>query len=85
LSRNAVRCGQTQNPKPTAAGKHVDAASGVVTLKHGGLTNIGAPVMAMVSQEKDSTSINSVKEGDNLNVRIENLKGTLTIVMLAKW
>ncbi|GAB7521323.1 copper-binding protein [Paraburkholderia sp. 2C] len=64
--------------------KHVDAASGMVTLKHGALTNVGMPAMTMAFKAKDAAMASSVKEGDNVKVRVENVDGTLTIVKMAK-
>jgi Cu/Ag efflux protein CusF len=64
--------------------KHVDAASGMVTLKHGALTNVGMPAMTMAFKAQNAAMLNSVREGDNVKVRIENVDGTMTIVKMAK-
>jgi Cu/Ag efflux protein CusF len=64
--------------------KHVDPASGMVTLKHGALTNVGMPAMTMAYKAGDASMLNSVKDGDNVKVRVENVGGTLTIVKMAK-
>jgi Cu(I)/Ag(I) efflux system periplasmic protein CusF len=57
---------------------------GMVTLKHGALTNVGMPAMTMAFKAKDAAMVNSVKEGDSVKVRVENVGGTLTIVKMAK-
>jgi Cu(I)/Ag(I) efflux system periplasmic protein CusF len=72
------------NAMTDAVVKHIDAASGMVTLKHGALTNVGMPAMTMAFKAKDAAMVNSVKEGDNVKVRVENVGGTLTIVKMAK-
>jgi Cu(I)/Ag(I) efflux system periplasmic protein CusF len=72
------------NAMTDAVVKHVDAASGMVTIKHGALTNVGMPAMTMAFKAKDAAMVNRVKEGDNVKVRVENVDGTLTIVKMAK-
>lgn len=72
------------NAMTDAVVKHVDAASGMVTLKHGALTNVGMPAMTMAFKAKDAAMVSSVKEGDNVKVRVEDVDGTMTIVKMAK-
>ncbi|AXF24564.1 RND transporter MFP subunit [Burkholderia pyrrocinia] len=64
--------------------KKVDAASGMVTLKHGALENVGMPPMTMAFKAKDAAMLAQVHAGDKVKVRIEKVNGTLTIVKLAK-
>jgi Cu(I)/Ag(I) efflux system protein CusF len=64
--------------------KHVDAAGGMITLKHGALANVGMPPMTMAFKAKDAAMVGEVKEGDSVKVRVENVNGELTIVKLAK-
>ncbi|APR38168.1 copper-binding protein [Paraburkholderia sp. SOS3] len=64
--------------------KHVDTASGMVTLKHGALANVGMPAMTMAFKAKEPAMARSVKQGDNVKVRVENVDGTLTIVKMAR-
>jgi Cu/Ag efflux protein CusF len=64
--------------------KKVDAAAGMVTLKHGALKNVGMPPMTMAFKAKDAAMVKQVKEGDKVKVRVENVNGTLTIVKLEK-
>lgn len=64
--------------------KKVDAASGMVTLKHGALENVGMPPMTMAFKAKDADMVKRAHEGDKVKVRVENLNGTLTIVKLEK-
>ncbi|TKC86888.1 copper-binding protein [Trinickia terrae] len=88
--------GMSMSAKPSAAKvssntaltdaevKKVDAASGMVTLKHGALENVGMPPMTMAFKAKDAAMVKKVKEGDKVKVRVENVNGTLTIVKLEK-
>ncbi len=62
--------------------KKVDAATGMVTLKHGALENVGMPPMTMAFKTKDAAMVKQVHEGDKVKVRVENVNGTLTIVKL---
>jgi Cu/Ag efflux protein CusF len=64
--------------------KKVDPATGMVTLKHGALENVGMPPMTMAYKAKDAAMVKQVKEGDKVKVRVENVNGTPTIVKLEK-
>jgi Cu/Ag efflux protein CusF len=60
--------------------KKVDPTTGMVTLKHGALENVGMPPMTMAFKAKDAAMVKQVKEGDKVKVRVENVNETLTIV-----
>jgi Cu/Ag efflux protein CusF len=64
--------------------KKVDAATGMVTLKHRALENVGMPPMAMAFKAKDATMVKQIHEGEKVKVRVENVNGTLTILKLEK-
>lgn len=64
--------------------RKVDAATGMVTLKHGALRNVGMPAMTMAFKAKDASMIKQIHEGDKVKVRVEDVDGTLTIVKLEK-
>ncbi|QGZ58862.1 copper-binding protein [Paraburkholderia acidiphila] len=64
--------------------REVDVATGMVTLKHGALENVGMPPMTMAFKAKDGSMVKAVHEGDKVKVRVENVNGTLTIVKLEK-
>jgi len=64
--------------------RNVDTASGMVTLKHGALENVGMPPMTMAFKAKDAAMVKQVHEGDKVKVRVENVDGTLTIVKMEK-
>jgi Cu/Ag efflux protein CusF len=64
--------------------RKVDPATGMVTLKHGALENVGMPPMTMAFKAKDAAMVKQVHEGDKVKVRIEDVNGTLTIVRLQK-
>lgn len=64
--------------------KKIDAASGMVTLKHGALENVGMPPMTMAFKAKDAAMVEHIHEGDKVKVRVENVNGTLMIVKLVK-
>ncbi|MEX3634584.1 copper-binding protein [Paraburkholderia sp. BR14320] len=64
--------------------KNVDTATGMVTLKHGALENVGMPPMTMAFKAKDAAMAKQVHEGDKVKVRVENVNGTLTIVKMHK-
>ncbi len=64
--------------------RKVDPSTGMVTLKHGALENVGMLAMTMAFKAKDATMVKRVHEGDKVKARIENVDGTLTIVKLEK-
>ncbi|MEM5341277.1 copper-binding protein [Paraburkholderia azotifigens] len=64
--------------------KNVDTASGMVTLKHGALENVGMPPMTMAFKAKDAAMARRVHEGDKVKVRVENVNGMLTIMKMEK-
>ncbi|TCW85609.1 RND transporter MFP subunit [Burkholderia sp. SRS-46] len=64
--------------------RKVDTATGMITLKHGALDNVGMPAMTMAFKAKDAAMVRQVKEGDKVRVRIEDVGGTLKIVRLEK-
>ncbi|KAK47022.1 RND transporter MFP subunit [Caballeronia jiangsuensis] len=75
----------SSNPALTDAEiKKVDAATGMITLKHGALENVGMPPMTMAFKAKDAAMVKQVHEGDKVRVRIENVDGNLTIMRLEK-
>lgn len=64
--------------------RKVDAATGMLTLKHGALGNIGMPPMTMAYKAKDADMVKQVHAGDKVKVRVEDVNGTLTVVKLEK-
>lgn len=64
--------------------RKVDPATGMITLKHGTLANLGMPAMTMAYKARDAAMVQQAHAGDKVRVRVENVKGTLTIVKLAK-
>ena len=64
--------------------KNVDAATDMVTLKHGALDNVGMPPMTTAFKAKDADMVKRVHEGDRVNVRVENVNSTLTVVAMEK-
>ncbi|WP_063551751.1 copper-binding protein [Burkholderia territorii] len=64
--------------------KRIDAAHGMVTLKHGALENVGMAPMTMAFKAGDPAMIKSLRVGDKVKVRVERVDGTLTIVKLVQ-
>ena len=64
--------------------RKVDLASGMVTLKHGALENVGMPPMTMAFKARDAAMLKQAHEGDKVKVRVENVSGTMTIVTMQK-
>lgn len=64
--------------------EEIDAGRGVVTLKHGALDNVGMPPMTMAFKVADAAMLRPLRVGDKVRVRVESVKGELTIVKLVK-
>lgn len=64
--------------------RKVDPASGMITLKHGALKNVGMPAMTMAFKAKDAAMLKQAHEGDKVKVRVEDVGGTMTIVTMQK-
>lgn len=62
--------------------KQVDASTGMVTLQHGAMANLGMPAMTMAYKAGSAALLERSKPGARVKVRVENLKGVLTIVEL---
>ena len=62
----------------------IDPATGMITLKHGELANIGMAPMTMAYKAKDAVMVKAAKAGEKVRVRVESVDGTLTIVKLDK-
>lgn len=63
--------------------RKVDAAQGKVTLKHGEIKSLDMPPMTMVFTVKDKTMLDSIKAGDKVRFRADNVDGKLTVVEMA--
>lgn len=64
--------------------KKVDRKTGMVSLEHGELKNVGMPAMTMAYKAKDAAMIEQAEEGEKVKFRLENLNGTYTITTLTK-
>lgn len=64
--------------------KKVDRQTGMVSIEHGELKNVGMPAMTMAYKAKDAAMVQQAKEGEKVKFRLENLNGTYTITALEK-
>lgn len=85
MNGGATNGGAPDNAALTdAVVKKVDPSTGMVTLQHGELKNIGMSPMTMAYKARDASMVKQAKEGEKVKVRVENVDGTLTIVTLLK-
>nr|WP_269765224.1 copper-binding protein [Caballeronia insecticola] len=56
----------------------------MVTLKHGCPPMSACRPWRWPFKTKESVMVNSIKEGDNVKVRVENVDGTQILVKMAK-
>ena len=59
--------------------RKINKARKRITIKHGPLANLNMPPMTMVFRVKDEAMLDSVKPGDKVNFRAEDLGGALTV------
>ncbi len=64
--------------------KRVDAATGMITLKHGAFANLRMAPMTMAYKAKDAAMVQQAHAGDRVKVRVEDVGGTLTIVEMVR-
>jgi Cu(I)/Ag(I) efflux system periplasmic protein CusF len=62
-------------PLVDAEVRKVDVSAGKVTLKHGDIPNLDMPPMTMVFQVRDTTSLTSLKAGDQVQFRADKVNG----------
>jgi Cu(I)/Ag(I) efflux system periplasmic protein CusF len=62
-------------PLVDAEVRKVDVSAGKVTLKHNDIPNLDMPPMTMVFQVKDTTSLTSLKTGDQVQFRADKVNG----------
>nr|WP_067513099.1 copper-binding protein [uncultured Acidovorax sp.] len=60
----------------------IDAANGVIVLKHGDIPNIAMPAMTMGFDVADKKMLDPVKAGDKVRFHVEVVKGKLTVTHL---
>jgi Cu/Ag efflux protein CusF len=84
MSPGAMSPAASKSALTDAEIRKVDPASGMVTLKHGALENVGMPPMTMAFKARDAAMLKQAHEGDKVKVRVENVGGTMTIVTMQK-
>ncbi|WP_269498716.1 copper-binding protein [Castellaniella sp. S9] len=62
--------------------RKVDRQTGMVTLEHGELKNVGMPPMTMAYKTKDAATLQQAKEGGKVKFRLENINGAYVITTL---
>lgn len=62
--------------------RKVDKDAKKITIKHGPLENLDMPAMTMVFQVKDTAMLDSVKAGDKVKFRAENIGGAFTVTKI---
>jgi len=62
--------------------QNVEKSRGVVTLKHGEITNMGMPAMTMSFNVADKKMLDNLKPGDQVRSRVENVKGAHTVIRI---
>jgi Cu/Ag efflux protein CusF len=70
---------------PQVAGevRRIDTEAGKITLKHEAIPNLDMMGMTMVFRVKDPAMLQTVKPGDKVKFRADNVKGTLTVTEIA--
>lgn len=82
MQADGQSAGGTDRALTDAVVKQVDASTGMVTLQHGALANIGMPAMTMAYKTATPALLDEAKAGAHVKVRVENIHGNPTIVTL---
>ncbi len=62
--------------------KKIDLPTHRVMLAHGPIANLGMPPMTMMFKVKDAAMLKSLKDGDKVRFRVEEINGDYTIVRI---
>ena len=62
--------------------QNVDQSRGVVTLKHGEITNMAMPAMTMAFNVSDKKMLSNVKTGDKVRFHVENVGNAPTVTRI---
>lgn len=62
--------------------KKIDTPTQRVTLAHGPIANLGMPPMTMMFKVREAAMLKSLKEGDKVRFRVEDIGGDYTIVRI---
>jgi Cu(I)/Ag(I) efflux system periplasmic protein CusF len=73
---------QTALPATAAEVRKVDLDAKKITLKHETIQNLDMPPMTMVFQVKDPALLTGVKAGDKVNVTVDKVNGSYTVLSL---
>jgi len=60
----------------------IDAAKGVIVLRHGDIPNLAMPAMTMGFDVADNKMLDAVKPGDKVRFHVEVVKGKPTVTHL---
>lgn len=81
-NHGSMNHGEAMTPAEVRA---LDLKAGKLTLKHGELKDLGMPPMTMVFTIKKGLSLPAdLKVGDKVQVRVEDVGGTLTVTQLKR-
>jgi len=64
--------------------RKLDAATGLIVLKHGDIPNLGMPAMTMGFQVADKKMLGGFKAGDKVRFQAEMIKDTATVTELER-
>lgn len=62
--------------------RKIDAENGKITLRHGPLENLDMPPMTMVFRADPPSLLDSVKVGDKVRFRAEEIEGVYTVTAI---
>lgn len=84
VSMNSTTQAANANALSEGVVRKIDAANGKITLKHGPLLNLDMPAMTMVFKVQSPEMLKTVKVGDTVKFRVENLKSGYTVTTMER-
>lgn len=85
-AQSAAPSSQMAAEAPMSEGvvRKIDSANGKITLKHGPIVNLDMPPMTMVFRVKPPELLDTVKVGDSVKFRAEEIGGHYTVTAIEK-
>ncbi|MBK5104851.1 MAG: copper-binding protein [Burkholderiales bacterium] len=62
----------------------IDKAAGTATIKHGPMTKLDMPAMAMPYKVRDKAVLDGLRPGDKIAFEVDSVGGVFTVVRLEK-
>ena len=84
LAAASVQLASAQAPLVQGEVRKLDAAAGLIVLRHGDIPNLAMPAMTMGFDVADKKMLEGLKVGDKVRFQAEMVKGKATVTELKR-